>query len=89
MSPSKKPARLNEGRIPCRLHCRTVRASIDLQAVSAIVGGLDYPSILGANPAVAEAEGFSYWAAEPRDMFEVTTNQNDPLGKLQRTLAQV
>ena len=71
-----------------RLHCRAVRASIDLQAISMVVAGLKSPSILGGNAAVADAEGFSYWAAEPRETFEVTAGQNDPLGQLQKILAK-
>jgi anthranilate/para-aminobenzoate synthase component I len=45
------------------------------------------PSILGGNPSVGEVEGFSYWAAEPREVFEFTSDQEDPFGKLDRLMA--
>lgn len=69
--------------IPCRWHCRIIHASIDLQAVSAIFAGLRSPSILGGNAAVAGAGGFSYWAAEPKEIFEFTSDQEDPFDQLQ------
>jgi len=72
--------------IGCRLHYKKVRASIDLSALSDIFAGLKSVSILGGNPAKADADGFSYWAAEPREIFEFWAGQEDPLGKLQKTL---
>jgi len=69
--------------IPCKWHCRAIPASVDLQAVSAVFAGLRSPSILGGNTAVAAGEGFSYWAAEPKEIFEFTSDQQDPFGRLQ------
>jgi para-aminobenzoate synthetase component 1 len=43
-------------------------------------------SILGANPAKIDADRFSYWAAEPREMFEFWAGQKDPFVKLNRIL---
>jgi anthranilate/para-aminobenzoate synthase component I len=74
--------------IPCRLHCRAIHASAGLDAVSTVFAGLRSPSILGGNASIAEPEGFSYWAAEPRDVFEFTSDQKDPFGQLERLLAR-
>ncbi len=77
-----------KGRIPCRLHWRMVRASAALHAVSETFAGRPSASILGANPAVIDGAGFSYWAAEPREVFEFTAAQTDPFPKLQSTLGK-
>ena len=37
---------------------------------------------------MATAEGFSYWAAEPRETFEFDANANEPFEKLERLLAR-
>ncbi len=84
----REPINSNDQRIPCRLHCRTTDIAVDLQAVSAAVANLKWPSILGGNPATAEAKRFSYWAAEPRDVFEVDVAGNDPLDELRKWLAK-
>lgn len=74
--------------IPCRWRCRAIHTSAGLQAVSAVFAGLASPSILGGNTAVAGAEGFSYWAAEPREVFEFTSDQKDPFDRLQGLLTR-
>jgi aminodeoxychorismate synthase component I len=45
-------------------------------------------SILGANPAVIDGGGFSYWAAEPRDVSEFPAAQTDPFPKLESILGR-
>lgn len=35
-----------------------------------------------------DAGGFSYWAAEPREVFEFTARQTDPFGKLESVLGR-
>ena len=72
--------------ILCKLHSKKIRTSIDLPALSEIFSGLKSASILGGNPAKADADRFSYWAAEPREIFEFKTGQKDPFGKLQEVL---
>ena len=72
--------------IPCTLHARTIPASASLDALSNLFAELDSPSILGGNAAVAEAEGFSYWAAEPREVFEFRADQETPFARLQERL---
>jgi len=70
----------------CKLHYRKVRVSINLPALSEVFAGLKLPSILGGNAAKKNADGFSYWAAEPKDVFEFRAGQKDPFGKLQQAL---
>jgi len=72
----------------CKLHCKEVRASIDLPAVSQVFAGLESASILGGNTAKADADRFSYWAAEPKEVFEFRAGQKDPFAKLHEILSK-
>jgi para-aminobenzoate synthetase component 1 len=72
--------------IICKLHCKEIRASIDLPALSERFARLRSASILGGNRAKRRADRFSCWAAEPREIFEFKTGQKDPFRKLQRIL---
>ena len=70
----------------CRVHYKRIHAPADLAALSETFSALPSPSILGGNPAKGEADGFSYWAAEPRDVWEFKAGQDDPFPKLQNAL---
>ncbi|MFB0524880.1 MAG: anthranilate synthase component I family protein [Phycisphaerae bacterium] len=72
--------------IPCKLHYKKICAPIDLVALCEIFAGLKSASILGANSAKKNADGFSYFAAEPKEAFEFLVRQNDPFKKLHRIL---
>jgi para-aminobenzoate synthetase component 1 len=72
----------------CRLHYKKVCAPADLPALSELFAGRKSPSILGGNIAKKEADGFSYWAAEPKDIFEFHPGQKDPFGNLQKAIAK-
>ena len=72
--------------ILCRFHCRKIHASINLSALNQTFAGLKHPSILGGNSAKKNADGFSYWAASPKQVFEFRAGQKDPFGKLQHAL---
>ncbi len=74
--------------ILCKLHSKKIRASIDLPALSEMFSRLKSPSILGGNAAKADADRFSYWAAEPKEVFEFKAGQKEPFGKLQKILAK-
>lgn len=74
--------------IPCNSHCRRIHVSADLPAVSEVFAQLDSVSILGGNAARAEVDRFSYWAAEPKEVFEFSTGQKMPFEKLQEALAK-
>jgi para-aminobenzoate synthetase component 1 len=79
-------AATNDRHIACRLHCRNLRASAHLPGLSEVFAGLKSSSIIGGNPARADAGRFSYWAAQPKEMLEFKTGQDEPFGKLQRAL---
>jgi para-aminobenzoate synthetase component 1 len=70
----------------CRLHSRRIRVSADLPALSEVFSRLESASILGGNTARAEAGRFSYWAAEPREVFEFRSGEKGPFEKLQEAL---
>jgi len=74
--------------IICRLHCRNIRASSNLPGLSEVFARLESASILGGNSARSEAGRFSYWAAQPREIFQFGAGQDDPFGKLQAALAK-
>jgi len=76
-----------ERKIPiCRLHCRKLTADVDLSSLSEVISNLPGATILGGNPSKAEADGFSYWMALPKDTFEFRTGETKPLEKLRRIL---
>ena len=72
----------------CRVHYRTIRTNLNLRALSEAISTLPSSTILGGNSAKASEDGFSYWAAEPRDVFEFRAGQSDPFAKLENVLAR-
>jgi para-aminobenzoate synthetase component 1 len=68
------------------LYCRRITADIDLCCLSEIISKLPQPAILGGNPSRENAEGFSYWMAHPKEVFEFHGGQTEPLEKLQKIL---
>jgi len=70
----------------CRLHYKKVCANVNLPALSETFAGLRSVSILGGNSAKANADGFSYWAAEPLDVFEFSPGGKNPFVKLEQAL---
>ncbi len=72
--------------ILCKLHNKKVSASINLPALSETFARLESPSILGANSAKKNSDRFSYWAAEPKEVFEFRAGQDNPFEKLQQVL---
>jgi para-aminobenzoate synthetase component 1 len=74
--------------ISCKLHYKRISAPPDLPALSEMFARLESASILGGNMAKADADGFSYWAAEPKEIFEFRTGQKAPFVKLHKTLAK-
>ena len=79
-------AAANNRRMVCWLHCRNVCASAYLPGLSEVFAGLKSPSIIGGNAARMDAGRFSYWAAQPKEILEFKTGQEDPFGKLQSAL---
>jgi len=74
--------------IPCELHCKRIRAAADLPALSETFARQKSPSILGGNVAIANTGGFSYWAADPKEVFEFKAGQAEPFVKLQKILTK-
>lgn len=74
--------------ILCKLHYRKICGPINLPALCWIFAGLKSASILGANSAKKDADRFSYFAAEPKEIFEFRAGQKDPFEKLHRILTK-
>jgi len=72
----------------CKLHYKKIRAPINLPALSKVFSGFKSASILGANSSKKDADRFSYFAAEPKEVFEFRTGQKDPFGKLINVLTK-
>jgi para-aminobenzoate synthetase component I len=70
----------------CRLHNKTNLAEINLDSLSEVFSALPGVSILGGNPSKETVDGFSYWMAMPKEVFEFRTGQMEPLKKLHRIL---
>ncbi len=69
--------------ILCKSHFKTIKSDVELASLSEVFSQLDLVSILGGNKAV---EKFSYWAAEPIEIFEFQSGQEKPFEKLQAIL---
>jgi para-aminobenzoate synthetase component 1 len=59
---------------------------VSLPGLSEVFARLESPSILGGNPAKLHADGFSYWAAEPKEILELLPTQDNPFEKLHSSL---
>jgi len=74
--------------ILCTPKLRKISAAIKLSALNQIFAHLESPSILGGNASKADGDGFSYWAAQPKEVFEFRKDQTDPLDKLNYVLGK-
>jgi para-aminobenzoate synthetase component 1 len=74
--------------ILCKLHYKKICTPVNLPGLSEVFARLESASILGGNTAKTDADRFSYWAAEPKEIFEFRAGQKDPFGKLQKNLAK-
>jgi len=74
--------------ISCRPYYKKILASVELAALSEIFAGLKHASILGGNASIKDADRFSYWAGEPKEVFEFKAGQHDPFAKLQQALGK-
>jgi para-aminobenzoate synthetase component 1 len=61
---------------------------MNLPGLSEAFTRLESPSILGGNAARAQAGRFSYWAAEPKEIFEFRAGQKEPFQKLHKILTK-
>jgi para-aminobenzoate synthetase component 1 len=74
--------------ILCKRHYKKIRAAVSLPALSETFARLKYASILGGNPSKKDTDRFSYWACEPKEVFESQTGQEEPFIKLQYVLTK-
>ena len=75
-------------RVVCRLRYRSLRTSVNLPGLSEVFSRLESASIIGGNASRADAGRFSYWAAQPIEIFQFKDGQDNPFGKLQKALAK-
>lgn len=75
-------------RIPCQRHAKRIPVSVALSAISEAFSSREGVSIIGGNAAKTDADGFSYWAAEPKEIFEFRADRHNPFEKLESILAK-
>ncbi len=78
----------NHRPVACTLHHRQIPVEAALSAISEVVAKRRFPSILGANSAVLDGPRFSYWAAEPREVFEFAQGDAKPFERLEAVLSK-
>jgi para-aminobenzoate synthetase component 1 len=67
----------------CRLYYKNISRPVNLTSLSQLYSKLNFPAILGGNPSVSR---FSYWAAEPKEIFEFSSDDKKPFDKLSKIL---
>ncbi|MFC1675760.1 anthranilate synthase component I family protein [Planctomycetota bacterium] len=77
---------INDRTILCGACVKQVKAGVELAALNELFAQLKSPSILGGNPAKKDTDRFSYWAAEPKEIFEFHAGQEKPFEKLRSLL---
>jgi len=70
----------------CRLVCKEVSTKIELQKLVRYFATLDNPAILGGVNLNSERNRYSYFAAEPVEIFGFSTSDNNPFEKLKTVL---
>ncbi|MCK4999340.1 MAG: hypothetical protein KAS23_07390, partial [Anaerohalosphaera sp.] len=74
--------------INCSIRYRLVSTAADPAAVTELISQKPNPSIIGANDAQCSANRFSAWAFAPTDIFQFTSDQADPFGRLEAALSK-
>jgi len=75
--------------VPCSLHCRICRRqteNINLSSLSEVIAEMESSSIIGANPAKKDTDRFSYWAAQPVEIYEFHSGGENPFPQLNQAL---
>jgi para-aminobenzoate synthetase component 1 len=75
-------------RIVCRLHYRSLSTSANLPGLSEVFSRLESASIIGGNASRVDAGRFSYWAAQPVEIFQFEEGQDNPFEKLNKALVK-
>ena len=66
----------------CRLVFKTVQANVKLEDLVQYYSSLPNPSILGAADFISERNRYSYFCAEPVEIFEFKHSDEKPFEKL-------
>ena len=74
--------------IHCRVRTRRRDLAPNLHGLNQLFSQRRCPAILGGNSSEARGGRFSYWAADPIDLFEFRIGQTDPLDRLDRALSR-
>ena len=69
----------------CRLYCKNISQPVNTAALSQLYSKLKFPAILGGNSSVSS---FSYWASEPKEIFEFKSDSKNPFDKLSKILTK-
>ncbi len=67
----------------CGLYYKNVSRLVNITALSQLYSKPKFPAILGGNPSVSR---FSYWAAEPKEIFEFSSDDKKSFDKLSKIL---
>ncbi len=67
----------------CKLYYKNISRPANPASLSQLYSKLKFPAILGGNTSVSK---FSYWAAEPREIFELSADDKNPFAKLSKIL---
>lgn len=70
--------------VQCKLHYKKISASINSSALSQVFSNLNDISILGGN----HTGDFSYWMAQPKEIFQFNANHQNPFEKLEAILGK-
>jgi para-aminobenzoate synthetase component 1 len=68
--------------IGCRIHFKAVSTQTKFAALTEVFACQNLPSILGGN----DSSGFSVWGCDPVEVFEFSSDESEPLEKLDELL---
>jgi para-aminobenzoate synthetase component 1 len=74
--------------VVCRLHYRQIPTEVNLAGLTEVFAARSFPSILGGNDSPTQANRFSYWAAEPKQVFVFRAGQAEPFDRLRQVLGR-
>jgi para-aminobenzoate synthetase component 1 len=72
----------------CRFTSKKISAKVELQKLVRYFASLDNPAILGAAQFNSDRNRYSYFAAEPLEIFEFFSNEKEPFEKLRIVLSK-
>ena len=70
----------------CSLGCKRISTDIEPASLNQFFAGKNLAAIIGGHLADTVDNRFSYWAAEPVEVFEFNSNDTEPFEKLNRVL---